>query len=190
MDRILVASSNDKTTAMLVSLLKETFPTCKTSIAATGLETRRAVGSGSYDCVVINCPLSDEYGNELAEIVCTSTDASCVAIAKSENADILADKLEDFGVMVIPKPLGRQYFYRSMKFVSAARKRMLGIRSENLKLHKKLEEIRTINRAKCSLMQYLGFTEQQAHKYLEKQAMDKRCTKIEVAQKVIEMYEV
>ena len=98
MDRILVASSNDKATAMLVSLLKETFPTCKTSIAATGLETRRAVGSGSYDCVVINCPLSDEYGNELAEIVCTSTDASCVAIAKSENADILADKLEDFGV--------------------------------------------------------------------------------------------
>lgn len=88
MDRILVASSNDKATAMLVSLLKETFPTCKTSIAATGLETRRAVGSGSYDCVVINCPLSDEYGNELAEIVCTSTDASCVAIAKSENADI------------------------------------------------------------------------------------------------------
>ena len=77
-----------------------------------------------------------------------------------------------------------------MKFVSAARKRMLGIRSENLKLHKKLEEIRTINRAKCSLMQYLGFTEQQAHKYLEKQAMDKRYTKIEVAQKVIEMYEV
>ena len=113
-----------------------------------------------------------------------------MAIAKSENADILADKLEDFGLMVIPKPLGRQYFYRSMKFVSAARKRMLGIRSENLKLHKKLEEIRTINRAKCSLMQYLGFTEQQAHKYLEKQAMDKRCTKIEVAQKVIEMYEV
>ena len=35
-----------------------------------------------------------------------------------------------------------------MKFVSAARKRMLGIRSENLKLHKKLEEIRTINRSK------------------------------------------
>ena len=27
MDRILVASSNDKATAMLVSLLKETFPT-------------------------------------------------------------------------------------------------------------------------------------------------------------------
>ena len=47
MDRILVASSNDKATAMLVSLLKETFPPCKTSIAATGLETRRAVGSQS-----------------------------------------------------------------------------------------------------------------------------------------------
>lgn len=190
MDRILVASSNDKATAMLVGLLKDIFPSCKTSITSTGLETRRAAGSGDYDCVLINCPLSDEYGNELAEIVSTSSDASCVAIAKAENADILADKLEDFGVMVIPKPLSRQNFYRSMKFVNASRKRMLGIRTENLKLHKKLEEIRIVNRAKIALMQYLGFNEQQAHRYLEKQAMDKRCTKLEVAQKVIEMYEV
>lgn len=190
MERILVASGNEKATAMLINLLKETFPACKASIAATGLETRRAVGTGDYDCVVINCPLSDEYGNELAEIVSTSSNASCVVIAKSENVDILADKLEDFGVMVIPKPLSRQAFYRSMKFVSASRKRMLGIQTENLKLQKKLEEIRTINRAKFALIQYLSFTEQQAHRYLEKQAMDQRCTKFEVAQKVIKMYEV
>ena len=38
-------------------------------------------------------------------------------------------------------------------------------------------------------MQYLKFTEQQAHRYLEKQAMDLRVTKNEVALKVIKMYE-
>ena len=91
--------------------------------------------------------------------------------------------------MVIPKPLIRNLFFRTMKFINASRKRLLGLQTENLKLHKKLEEIRTINRAKLALMQYLGFTEQQAHRYLEKQAMDLRCTKIEVALKVIKMYE-
>ena len=104
-------------------------------------------------------------------------------------ADIVSERMEDLGVMVIPKPLSRNLFFRTMKFINASRKRLLGLQTENLKLHKKLEEIRTINRAKLALMQYLGFTEQQAHRYLEKQAMDLRCTKIEVALKVIKMYE-
>ena len=102
----------------------------------------------------------------------------------------MADKVEDYGALVISKPLNREIFYRAMRFAAAARKRMLGIRSENIKLQKKLEEIRLVNRAKLALMQYLGFTEQQAHRYIEKQAMDLRCTKLEVARKVIKMYEV
>lgn len=190
MDRILIASSGDKATAMLVTLLKEVFPACNISIVGTGTEARRAVGSSDYDTVIINCPLSDEFGSDLAEIVTSNSNSSCVMLVKNENADIISDKVEDFGVMVIPKPLGRQSFYRSMKFVNASRKRMLGLQTENLKLHKKLEEIRTVNRAKFALMQYLGFTEQQAHRYLEKQAMDERCTKLEIAKKVIKMYEV
>jgi response regulator NasT len=113
-----------------------------------------------------------------------------VLLIKEENADVAAEKVCDFGAMVIPKPINRQGFYRAMRFVYAARKRMLGIQTENIKLQKKLEEIRTLNRAKFALMQYLSFTEQQAHRYLEKEAMDLRCTKLEIAQKVIRMYEV
>lgn len=190
MDRILISSSNEKAACMLVTLLKEAFPACSVSMVSTGLETRRACSSNNYDCVIINCPLTDENGTELAEIVTANSTAGCVLIVKNEYADSIAERVEDYGAMVISKPLNRQSFYRSMHFVSAARKRMLGIQSENLKLHKKLEEIRTINRAKFALMQYLSFTEQQAHRYLEKQAMDLRCTKLEVAQKVIKMYEV
>lgn len=190
MERILIASGNEKATAMLVSLLKTTFPGSNISISSTGLETRRAVGSNDYDCVVVNCPLPDEYGSELAEIVTSNSSSSCVLIVKNENADAVGDKVEDFGAMVISKPLNRQSFYRAMRFVNAARNRMLGVQSENLKLHKKLEEIRTVNRAKLALMQYLGFTEQQAHRYIEKQSMDLRSTKLEIAKKIIKMYEV
>lgn len=190
MERILIASSNEKAAAQLIPLIKESFPACAVSMTSTGLETRRATGAQEYDCVVINCPLSDEFGSDLAEIVTANSNASCVLLVKNENADIIADRVEDFGTMVIAKPLNRQTFYREMRFVKAARKRMLGIQTENIKLQKKLEEIRIVNRAKLALMKYLGFTESQAHKYLEKQAMDLRCTKLEVAKKAIKMYEV
>ncbi|MGN0623205.1 MAG: ANTAR domain-containing response regulator [Oscillospiraceae bacterium] len=189
MDRVLIVSSNEKATAAVANLVKEAFPACSQSVVGTGLEARRIANGNNYDAVIINCPLSDEYGNELAELISDSSMASCVMIVRSENADAVSERMEDMGVMVIPKPLSRQVFYQSMKFINASRKRLLGLQHENIKLQKKLEEIRNVNRAKLALMQYLGFTEQQAHRYLEKQAMDLRVTKNEVALKVIKMYE-
>jgi response regulator NasT len=138
---------------------------------------------------VINCPLTDEYGNELAEHISTATNSSCIMIVKAENSEQVSERMEDYGVLVVPKPLSRQLFYQSLKFINASRKRMLGLQNENIKLHKRLEEMRTVNRAKFALMQYLNFTETQAHRYLEKQAMDMRCTKLEVAMSVIKTYD-
>lgn len=189
MDRILIVSSNEKASAVIVTLVKEAFTQCNISLISSGIEARRIVGENDYDAIIINCPLSDEYGYELAEIISEACMASCIMIVKNDNVDAMSERMEDLGVMVIPKPLSRSLFFRAMKFINASRKRLLGLQTENLKLHKKLEEIRTINRAKLALMQYLSFTEQQAHRYLEKQAMDLRCTKMEIALKIIKMYE-
>lgn len=190
MENILIAAGGDKHIAALTMQLKEVYPSAKISAAMTGRETRRALTERDYDAVIVDCPLPDEFGNEIAELTVNSTGALCVLLVKSESADIMAERAEDYGALVISKPLNKLVFYRAMRFVGAARKRMLGIQSENIKLQKKLEEIRLVNRAKLALMQYLGFTEQQAHRYIEKQAMDLRCTKLEVAKKVIKMYEV
>jgi AmiR/NasT family two-component response regulator len=51
------------------------------------------------------------------------------------------------------------------------------------------EEMEIINRAKTTLMEYLGFTEPQAHRYIEKHAMDMRVTKIEIAKNILKIYE-
>ena len=65
----------------------------------------------------------------------------------------------------------------------------MGLRNENFKLQSKIEEIRLVNRAKCVLIQYLKLTEPQAHRYIEKQAMDTRQTKKDVAEKILKTYE-
>lgn len=189
MERVLISASGDQITAAIIALVRECYPGCSMSVASTGSETRRAVSDSDHDAVIINCPLSDEFGRELAEYVIDESSSACLMIVRSDTADEVAAQMEDYGVMVISKPVNRSVFHSSLRLINAARMRMLGIRSENIKLHKRLEEMRIINRAKFALMQYLRFSEAQAHKYLEKQAMNMRCTKLEVAESVIKTYE-
>ena len=63
------------------------------------------------------------------------------------------------------------------------------MQSENAKLQRKLDEGRIIDRAKGILIKYLSMTEPQAHKYLERQAMDLRISKTEVAKRLLSTYE-
>ncbi|WP_334294967.1 ANTAR domain-containing protein [Terrisporobacter hibernicus] len=39
------------------------------------------------------------------------------------------------------------------------------------------------------MIQYLKMSEEQSHKYIEKQAMDLRITKVEVAKNILKTYE-
>lgn len=189
MDRALIVSGNDSATQAISKLIREVYPHCAQSVIETGNEARRLLGEKEYDAVIINCPLGDEYGNEFAAFTVEDTTSVCVMIVRSENADMVFDRMGDDGVMVVPKPISRQLFYQTLKIMNATRRRMLGIQKENVRLRKRLEEMRIINRAKFALMQYLGFSESQAHRYLEKQAMDMRTTKLEIAVSVIKTYE-
>ena len=117
------------------------------------------------------------------------TRAGVILMVKADYADAVSAKVEDYGVFVVGKPVNRQLFYQSLRIVSASRRRMLSLQSENTKLHQKIQEIRLVDRAKCTLIQYLHMTEQDAHRYIEKQAMDLRMTRREIAEEILKTYE-
>ena len=60
---------------------------------------------------------------------------------------------------------------------------------ENRRLREKIEELRIVERAKCVLIEHLQFTEEQAHRYIEKQAMDRRSTRRTIAESILNTYE-
>lgn len=67
--------------------------------------------------------------------------------------------------------------------------RMLTVNEENEKLRHIVEDMKIINRAKLLLITCLNMSEQEAHRYLEKQAMDMRMSKMQIAMQVIKTYE-
>ncbi len=188
MNNILLVSSNEKGAEMLVQLLKSNNSP-RIHLVNNGAEARREIITGEYDLVVINTPLTDEFGHDAAIYITEITSAAVVMLAKAEVADQVASKVENNGVLVISKPINKLLFYQAVKLACAARMRVMGFKNENVKLHNKIEEIRLVDRAKCALIQYLRLTEAQAHRYIEKQAMDMRLSKFEVAQGILKTYE-
>ncbi|MFR4008733.1 MAG: ANTAR domain-containing response regulator [Christensenellales bacterium] len=79
--------------------------------------------------------------------------------------------------------------FQAVKLSLAAQRRMMGLQSENDRLQKKIMEIRLVDRAKCLLIENRGMTETEAHRYVEKQAMDLRITRREVAERILEQAE-
>ena len=75
------------------------------------------------------------------------------------------------------------------RYLIAASRLLANVHRENTLLHRKLDEISLCNRAKAILMKTLGFSEDQAHKHLEKQAMRFGVTRGEIAKRILATYE-
>ena len=60
------------------------------------------------------------------------------------------------------------------------------LRQENDKLRDKIAQIRLVDRAKCYLIEHKGMSEAEAHRMIEKTAMDTRRDRAEVAAEILE----
>ncbi|MCB6365104.1 ANTAR domain-containing protein [Intestinibacillus massiliensis] len=186
MDRVLIASASAKSGAALAQLLDAFDRPEAVATALSGAEARRMLLESEYGLVIVNTPLPDEFGHELASLAAQETTAGVLLLAKAEVADQVAEKAEPDGVLVVPKPLNRALVFQALRLLSATRRRLTGLRSENQRLQRKIEDIRLVDRAKCILIECCGMTEPEAHAYIEKQAMDRRLSKRAVAQSILE----
>lgn len=173
----------------LAQLLRDTpYRACE----AVGLAAlvRREMQADRHPLVIINAPLPDESGVELALELTRETTAAVLLLLKAELAPMVEEEASTAGVLLVCKPLSAPLFLQTVRLGISCRNRLLQLKSENERLQKKLEEIRVIDRAKCLLIEHLRMTEEQAHRVLEKQAMDSRLPCVKVARKVLEQYEL
>lgn len=188
---VLIVSSSAKGSAFITEQLEKMQNQVSDAprYAENAGEARRILISEGFDIVIINAPLSDETGHELALNAAENTSCAVVLLVKNDIFDQTCYRVEDYGVFTAAKPLTGPFFYQIMKLVIASRFKVSAMERENKRLLVKIEEIRIVNRAKWALIEYLKMSEEQAHKYIERQAMDMRMTKSEVAENILRMYE-
>ena len=154
----------------------------------SGSEARRALGSENIDILIVNAPLPDEFGDELAADAVEVNGIGTLLLVKSELYAEKSDTFARHGVLVLPKPLTRQILTQAFRLMLTSQLRVKTIVKENKLLRAKLEENKVISRAKCLLIEKLAMHEPEAHRYIEKVARDTRKTRYEVAVSILKEY--
>lgn len=162
-------------------------PRPRISNAEGGAEARRLLLAQDWDTVIINAPLLDENGPDLALLAVRQCQASVLLLLKADALG-LQPQLEAEGVLVLPKPLNRVALEQTLGMLRVANLRQRQLLAENRRLRQKLEEERLIGRAKCLLAVNCQLSEAEAHAWLERTAMNRRETKRGVAEAVIRKY--
>ena len=98
--------SGEKSLPALASLLKSCGCSRMVTAVSAG-EARRKLLELSLDLVLINAPLPDEFGTELAASFADATMAGIVLVAPAIQAAEAAPPLEKLGVFVLEKPISR-----------------------------------------------------------------------------------
>jgi AmiR/NasT family two-component response regulator len=188
MESALIVSSTQKSIDFFTEMLNAASFSHITTLQSCG-EARRLFLERDFDLVIINAPLRDESGESLARFIASKGVSQVILVVKSEYFEEVSAHTEEEGVLTVAKPINRSLFWAALKLAKSAGARLKRMQAENSKLKQKIEDIRIIDRAKCLLISYLKLSEQEAHRFLEKQAMDMRITKRALAEGVLKMYE-
>lgn len=188
MDSVLIVSNTSATMLIISSLLQsQAFNRIVTT--QDGAEARRYLLDGDFDLVIIDTPLLNEFGDDVALHAASQNASGVVLVVEQERLDDVSSRVEDEGVFVLPKPISPELFYQAVKLLSASRLQIMQVEAENQRLQKKLEETRLVGKAKCLLIERLHMTEEEAHRSIEKQAMDSRQNRAAVAETILRRYQ-
>lgn len=175
MGKAIIYSENERAVTIFSDILStEGFDeiAAKEQIAFCGVDANATLQ-------LINSGTSFDAAAKLAEKLSSVTSAAVMLLADQENCLDRGAKLRAAGVIVVEKPLSKQLFVQSVQDALALHGRIR-------RMGDQLAETRRIARAKLILVEKQHLTEQQAHKYIEREAMNRRITRLELANELIE----
>ena len=184
---VLVVSASEK----FNQALPEFFPVpvfSPLNIVSNVSSARQAVSERDFDLVIVNSPLPDESGVRFSVDTAGANNSVVLFLARPEQYDDAFDRLAEHGVFLMQKPLSRQTFQLAAGWLISARERVRKTEKKTQSIEAKMNEIRLVNRAKWMLISELKMTEPDAHRYIEKQAMDRCVSKQRIAEEIIKTY--
>lgn len=184
---VLVISAKENFNASLQSLLPESKYAPVQMVSSVSL-AKRVLLERSFDFVFINTPLPDDFGTRFAIEISGNKGTVILLLVRNEVYEEVCDKVTEYGILTLPKPASKQMVAHTLNFMAGIRERLRKLEKKSLSMEEKMKEIRLVNRAKWVLIDELKMSEADAHRYIEKQAMDHCVSRREIAEEIISTY--
>ncbi len=182
--RVLVASASDK----MAAVVKDVLPGPQyrdISYVSTMGDAKRMLVSQTYDILIINTPLKDDFGIQAAVDIAEQHETGILLLVKAEMYEQVSSQVEDYGIVTLARPTTRQSLYTSVKMLSAVQMKIRKLEKEMRRMKERMQEQQTIDRAKWLLVDQWKMSEPDAHRYIEKAAMDRCVKKIRIAEEIL-----
>jgi len=186
--KVLLCTGSEKNTEAISSLLSEIAGLQIISTCLASEARKEIVSENDIGFAVISTPLSDEHGEELALFLAEDHSLPVALILGEESYKRYNSALHSRGIAVIHRPLEKKVLLSTVDSLRSAAVIACRLRKDKKELQDMLDEIRLVNRAKALLMKNLKMTEAQAHRYIEKHAMDMRQSRRVIAQNILKIY--
>jgi response regulator NasT len=184
---VLVVTASKTFRSSAAELLSETR-CAPVQFASDISAAKRAVAETSFDFVIVNAPLPDDAGIRFALDVSDQKNAVVLLLLPPDLYAESSDRAISHGVFLLPKPISKNGFLTAIGWLSSARELVRKSEQKVLSVDEKMKEIRIVNRAKWLLIEHRHLSETEAHRAIEKQAMDRCITRLTVAQEIIDLY--
>ncbi len=153
--------------------------------AETVQEGRRAVEQEKIALMLIFTPLKDN--GEISRLL-DMADRRRIAVGLIVNREIYGEtvyRMEGQNVFVLSYPLQMEQVTQIVSFLHQVQRRFALVFAEQERLQAKLQDIQVICRVKCLLVEKRRMTEEEAHHYIEHEAMDAGLSKKEAALQIM-----
>lgn len=184
---VLVVSTSDAFNSALTPLLPESkFDPIRIETSVSS--AKRALSERGYDFIVINSPLPDDSGIRFAIDLSGLKTSVALLMVRSDVYAEMYNKVAEYGVYLLPKPTSKPFVSQAIDWMIATRERLKKFEKKTVSTEEKMQEIRIVNHAKWILIEHVKMTEAEAHRYIEKQAMDYCISKRKMAEEIIKTY--
>lgn len=180
---VLLVSKDSKIISSITNMLMA--PIFEVSVANDFNEARRTAKERNYNIIIVDS--GDGFDTDFAIDVSDSS-STVLLMVSPEHFDQTSYQVEGYGILTITKPFDAFYFYNMIKISIAVQYKIQVLTSQTVKLKEKMEEIRLVNRAKMLLMQNLNMSEADAHRYIEKEAMNRCIKRTNLSEEIIKTY--
>lgn len=185
--RIIIGSNNDKTGKQLTKFLAENDMHV---VAETvdGFELLRKVHMVFPDLVIIDDHMKGMKNHEICEILIEEKICPVVSLVKEAEIANFVNLNQDPLFSLVVKPTSKDILLNTINLMVKSSKSILAMQKKMNHLEKEKDQQSLIAEAKKILMRTMNLTEEEAHRKIQKQSMDKGLSKVKVAEMIIRIY--
>ena len=180
---LLLISAQDALSRRVAALLPESIGPAR--LAKTAREALPILERGDAELVILAEPVPGDEDQALLPTLLREEKLCLLVITEQLPRPALTER----GVLTLSPAAPDDLLAQSAALLAATRRKLRRLETKAEKLQARVEDLKVINRAKFLLVQQLRMTEAEAHRYIEKQAMDTCRKRRTIAENIIRTYE-